>query len=81
MSRRHRDSDVMRAVLEQWEAREWTQKDAYGTSEDGVTILRAGVVVAEGPIKGSPYRRTTRHIPRGLISEALRRKFSKRGSR
>jgi len=72
---RHRLPEIIRDA---WEAREWTEKDAYGTSIPGVSIYRNGALVAEGPIHGAPYRRTNRYIPRGLVSDSLRERFKKR---
>ena len=81
---RHRHEDADESVLsgcpsirDAWEVRKWTEKDAYGTSVEGVSIYRHGVLIAEGPLHGSPYRRARRYIPRGLISDALRAKFQR----
>lgn len=65
------------AIRNAWEVREWSQRDAYGTTTEGVSLYRNGVLIAEGPLDGPPYRRTSRYIPRGLVSDAVRKKFSK----
>jgi len=66
------------AIRNNWEVRDWTERDAYGTSIQGVSVYRKGELIAEGPIDGKPYRRARRNIPVGLISDDMRSKLGRK---
>ena len=63
-------------IDEHWEVREWTEKDAYGTSIPGLSVYRNGMLIAEGPLDKSPYRRSRIYIPKlSGLSEKARQAF------
>ena len=81
-AQRRRESSLSRRqdiINQHWEVRSWAHRDVYGTTTDGVSVYRDGWLIAEGPLKGAPYRRATRTIPKlpGLPEDA-RKRFSGR---
>ncbi len=78
MASRKKRERLPEVIRDNWEVRDWTERDAYGTSKQGVSVYRRGTLIAEGPLDGAPYRRARRSIPKGLIADDIRVKLSKK---